>query len=173
MLHPRFVMASTAALMALAAISACSPADKKEADGAPSAEASDKTGDMELTEAELILPAVKGNPGAAYFSIANQSGGTRVISAITIDGVGRTEVHQTMGTAMNKVDQVEIAPATTLTFAPGELHLMAFDVSNSLKAGGTTKVKIAFISGEELTAPMKITSVTEAAMGGDHEGMDH
>lgn len=173
MLKSRLAIAAVPVILGLALLAGCKQADTQDTAPAASETASDAAGGMELREAELVLPAVKGNPGAAYLTIANPSGGTRVISSIAIKGVGRTEVHQTAGTTMNKVDQVEIAPATTLSFDPGELHIMAFDVSAALAAGSTTEVTINFISGEKLTAPMKVISVSEAAMGDEHAGMEH
>lgn len=175
MQYVRLSALCAALLVSSAVLSGCKQSADDKGGPAPTEQASDQTGGMELTEAELVLPAVKGNPGAAYFTIANPSGGTRVVSSIAIRGVGRTEVHQTVGTAMNKVEQVEIAPATTLSFDPGELHVMAFDFSSALKAGDKTEVTISFVSGEKLTAPMSVISVTDAAMGGEPDamGMEH
>ena len=115
-----------------------------------------------------MLPAVAGNPGAAYFQINNSAGASTVLGAISINGAGKTEVHQTVGDAMNKVDQVEIAPSTSITFEPGKLHVMVFDIGSTLKAGGTTEMTVTFADGDKVSAPLKI----EAA-GGSMEGMAH
>ncbi len=173
MFQSRFGPALPGLAAALGLLSACQQTPAEAPMAEPSETASEATSGMALENARLVLPAVRGNPGAAYFAIANQSSGTRVISGIEIDGTGKTEVHQTTGSAMNAVDRVEIAPATTMTFSPGDLHVMVFDVSGTLKAGGTTRVRIVFASGEELTGPMKVLSAADAAMGDEHAGMSH
>lgn len=124
---------------------------------------------VQLSEGRLVLPAVAGNPGAAYFQINNSAGASTVIGAISINGVGKTEVHQSIGDTMNKVDQVEIAPSTSIRFEPGALHVMAFELASTLKAGGTTELTVTFADGDKLSAPLKI----EAAGGAGAHGEAH
>ncbi|WP_296676160.1 copper chaperone PCu(A)C [Novosphingobium sp.] len=169
----RFATVALPLFAGFAMLSGCQQQAGEQTQAVKATQTSDQPTDMEITDARLVLPAVKGNPGAAYLSIANQSSGTRVISSIAIDGTGRTEVHQTMGTAMNAVDRVEIAPATTMTFKPGNLHVMVYDVSSTMKPGDTTKITISFASGGNLAAPMQIIAAGDAAMGSAHEGMVH
>ncbi len=155
------------ALLAVLSLSACQqpkpePAPEKSA-AAPEA----KPG-VQLSEGRLVLPAVAGNPGAAYFQINNSAGASTVVGAISINGAGKTEVHQTVGETMTTVDQVEIAPSTSIKFEPGALHVMVFDLAPTLKAGGTTELTVTFADGDKISAPLKI----EAA-GGGMEGMQH
>ncbi len=112
-----------------------------------------------VAQGRLILPAVTGNPGAAYLQIDNRAGANVVVSAISIDGAEKAEMHQTIGDAMTAVERVEIAPGTSITFEPGQLHVMAFNLASRLKAGGTTEATITFADGDKVTTPLKIEAM--------------
>lgn len=160
----------TIALAALS-LSACQqpktePATEKSA--ASAAAAPEAKPGIELSEGRLVLPAVAGNPGAAYFQINNSAGASTVIAGISIDGSAKTEVHQTIGDTMTKVDQVEIAPSTSIKFEPGALHVMVFELASTLKPGAKTELTVTFADGDKVSAPLKI----EAA-GGGMGGMEH
>ena len=117
---------------------------------------------IKVADGKLVLPAVAGNPGAAYFQVDNSAGANVAIAAIAINGVEKAEVHQTTGDTMIKVDSVEIAPSTSIKFEPGHLHVMVFNLAPTLKAGGTTEMTVTFADGDKVSAPLKI----EAAGGG-------
>ncbi len=162
-MKPALLIAALAAL----SLGACQqpktePAPEKSSAAAATPEA--KPG-IQLSEGRLVLPAVAGNPGAAYFQINNSAGASTVVAAISINGAGKTEVHQSVGDAMTKVDSVEIAPSTSIKFEPGALHVMVFDLSSTLKAGATTELTVTFADGDKVSAPLKV----EAAGG----GMEH
>ena len=161
----------TIALAALS-LSACQqpktePAPEKSAAPGMSKGAPEAKPGIELSAGRLVLPAVAGNPGAAYFQINNSAGASTVIAAISINGSGKTEVHQTIGDTMTTVDQVEIAPSTSIKFEPGALHVMVFDLASTLKPGANTELTVTFADGDKVSAPLKI----EAAGGGG--GMEH
>jgi periplasmic copper chaperone A len=125
---------------------------------------------LKLEGARLVLPVLKGSPGAAYFMLDNSSGATSVLSAITIDGAGKADMHQTDDDKMTTVDRVEIAPGTSISFEPGKLHVMVFDIKDTLRAGGTTQMTLTFADGDKLTAPIKIEA---AGSGGGMDHMEH
>ncbi|MEQ1542721.1 MAG: copper chaperone PCu(A)C [Novosphingobium sp.] len=141
-----------------------------EATDAPAVEAKPGT---TVSEARLVLPAVKGSPGAAYFAVANGSSGTIAIAAVSIDGAAKAEMHQTVGGSMTPVERIDIAPGTAIAFEPGALHVMAYDLADKLKAGSTTEMTITFADGDKVSAPVKIESRGEAAMGGMDHGDGH
>lgn len=118
----------------------------------------------------LVLPAVPGRPGVAYFSVGNQSREAIAIAGVHVDGVGKTEMHRTTGTAMRPVERVDIASGATIAFVPGGLHVMAFDIGDNLKAGGETEMTITFADGDKLSMPIRVE-----AMGADAgmAGMSH
>ena len=122
-----------------------------------------------ITAARLVLPAVPGNPGAAYFALNNESKDTAAIASVSVTGAGKTEIHTA---DMKLVDRAEAEPRTTLTFEPGKLHVMVYDVNADLKAGSETQLTVTFTDGTKASVPAKIEGAGEAAMGG-MSGMDH
>ena len=153
-------------LAATVTLAGCKAADHPAA--AASSAPEDKSG-VSVTGARLVLPAVPGNPGAAYFALGNESDGTVAIVSVAITGAGKTEIH-TAG--MNMVDRAEAEPHTTLTFEPGKLHVMVYDVNAALKAGSGTELTVTFADGGKVSVPAKVEGAGAAAMGG-MTGMDH
>ena len=164
-------MRMTIAAVAVLALCACQQAKQTSHEPAAQASKAAPAGKPGITIAggRLALPAVAGNPGAAYFQIDNSAGANVAIAAIAIAGAEKTEVHQTAGNTMGKVDSVEIAPSTSLKFEPGKLHVMVFNLGPTLKPGGTTEMTITFADGDKSSAPLQI----EAAGGGGMGGMSH
>lgn len=144
-------------------LSACKPADQPAAP-ATSAAPETKPG-VSAANARVVLPAVPGNPGAAYFTLDNQSKDVVAIASVTIDGAGKTEMHTTMDSAMKPVARVEAEPRTQIAFEPGKLHVMVFDLG-SLKAGTETELTMTFTDGDKLSIPAKVEAMGDAAMGG-------
>lgn len=162
----RFALPLVASLSVLT-LGACNGAKdetKAEATAAPEG----KPG-ITLADGKLVLPAVSGNPGAAYFALDNESTGTVSIASIAIEGVGKAEVHQTMGGQMKPIDRIDVEAKTVIKFEPGALHVMAFDVSGNLKPGDTTEMTVTFADGDKVSAPLKLEAMGAGAM----EGMDH
>lgn len=156
-----------AASLAIFSLAACgSKDDQKKAE--PTAAPESKPG-VSVSDGRLVLPAVAGNPGAAYFTIDNQGTGTVSVAAVAIDGAGKTEVHQTMGGNMTPVDRIDVEAKTKVSFQPGGLHVMAFDLAGNVKAGGEAEVTVTFADGDKVSAPLKV----EAMGAGDMGGMAH
>jgi copper(I)-binding protein len=157
----RFALPIAAALAALSLTGCGGSKDQDKA--APTAAPESKPG-ISVANGKFVLPAVAGNPGAAYFALDNQSNSTVSIAAIAIDGAGKTEVHQTMGGQMKSVDQIDVEPKITIKFEPGGLHVMAFEVSDKLEAGATTEMTIIFADGDKLSVPLTIEAMGAGAM---------
>ena len=150
--------------VATATLGACKGADKPEA--AASSAPEGKPG-VTITDARLVLPAVTGNPGAAYFSLDNQGKDMVAIASVAVTGAGKTEIHTA---DMKAVDHAEAEPRTTLKFEPGQVHVMVFDVSADLKAGNETELTVTFTDGDKVSVPAKIEAMGAAAMA-DMPGM--
>lgn len=152
--------------MVVFSLGACQQAAKEEtkvgATGAPE----NKPG-IGVAEGKFLLPIVAGNPGAAYFLVNNEGTGSVSIASIAIEGVGKTEIHQTMGGTMKPVDRIDVEPKITLKFEQGGLHVMAFEVNNSLKVGETTEMTITFADGDKVSAPLKIEAMGAGTDHGD------
>ena len=149
------------ALLATITLGACKAADQPAA--ATSSAPEGKPG-VTVSGARLVLPAVPGNPGAAYFALDNQSEATVAIADVAIAGAGTTEMHTP---DMKTVDRAEAEPRTTLTVAPGTLHAMVFDVSAELHAGTKTERTVTFSDGDKVSVPAQVQGAGEAAMGGN------
>jgi copper(I)-binding protein len=167
-------MTRSALILTLAAaLTACNGADKP-ADTAPSeaaaANAAVGAERVALSNGRLVLPAVKGNPAAAYFTLDNAGTSAVVLKAIAVDGAKAAEIHQTQGGSMAKVDLLEAQGGTTIKLEPGGLHAMVFGPSDAWRPGMTATLVGTLADGKTLTAPLKI----EAPGGmGDMEGMGH
>ncbi|MEQ1497082.1 MAG: copper chaperone PCu(A)C [Novosphingobium sp.] len=159
------------ASLAVLSLSACKgEGDQTEAAASAAPEAKP---DIKINGARVVLPGVPGNPGAAYFSLDNQSKDNVSIAAVAVAGVGRTEMHVTEGDAMKKVDRADASARTHLDFAPGKLHVMLFDFSGDMSAGDEVELTVTFADGDKLSVQAKVQAAGEAAMGGMSEGHDH
>jgi copper(I)-binding protein len=154
------------ALISVLTVAACKEGpDKPEAAASGSIEA--KPG-VKVSDARLILPAVAGNPAAAYLVIDNQTKDMVSIAAVTIQGAAKTEMHSMEGDSMKPVDRVDVEAGTAKRFEPGKLHIMAFELGSDLAAGGETEFTLTFTDGDKTSVLAKVESMNEAAMGAMH-----
>lgn len=140
------------------------PTESNAMSGAPDAKPGLIGGD-----ARLVLPAVAGRPGVAYFTLHNGSAKPVEIAAVYIDGVARAEMHKTEGGSMQSVDSVPVEADADVTFAPGGLHVMAFDIDPALVPGGAGEITLTFAGGDKLSMPISIEAM--GAAGGGMAGM--
>ena len=147
------------AALATVTLGACKGAEQPAA--AASSTAPEGKPGVTISEARLVLPAVPGNPGAAYFALANESKDTVGVASVSVTGAGKTELHTA---DMKAVDHTAAEPHTTEVFAPGGLHVMVFDVSPELKAGNETELTVTFTDGDKVSVPAKIEAMGAAAM---------
>ncbi len=150
------------------------PADAPEATAsAPAAAGPEAAPGITVSEAVVHLPAVPGNPGVAYFTIAQGSGAPRKVAAIHVDGVERAEMHEsTMKngvSTMGAVSEVALEPGKTLQFAPGGYHVMLFGLADTVKAGGTAELTVTLDNGDKVSVAAKV----EGVGGGDDAMAGH
>lgn len=149
-----------APLLALS-LAACQQQKAEE----PVAAAPEAKPGLSATGGVLMLPAVKGNPGAAYFTLANGGDKPASLVAVAIDGAGRTEMHETVDGKMAAVASVAVEPGKPVEFKPGGLHVMAFDMASPPEPGAVVEATLTFEGGDKLSLPL-----TVQARGGDHAG---
>lgn len=165
--------------VSVAALSACGqqPAKDEAASTVPDA----KPG-VALTEGQLVLPAVKGNPAGGYFTLVNNGDKAVTLAAVSVTGAARAEMHETKGGSMEPLASLEIKPGETVKFERGGKHIMAFELDPALKPGGTAELTLTFADGDKISAPLKLETPGGAPQGmgqsmehdmGDMEGMDH
>lgn len=93
------------------------------------------------------LPAVKGNPGVAYFTIHGGNNGSTLVS-VTSPSVIKSELHESMTgggmASMAPIRNVAIAPGAEISFAPGGKHVMLFQINRNVKPGDTMPLIFTF-----------------------------
>lgn len=133
-----------AGILGLALVSACQQAPAE----------------LKADHAWVRLPAVSGNPGAAYFQIHGGSEPATLV-AVAAPFAVRTELHESMKTdagamTMAPIRDVAVPVRDTLAFAPGGKHVMLFDVSPDVKAGQQVPLTLSFADGKTLEVKAKV-----------------
>ena len=165
--------ARPALVLAVVALAACqqNKAPEAEATAAAALEAApDAKLGITVSGGALVLPAVKGNPGVAYFDLINGGTDASTLAAVSIDGAGKAEMHETSGGSMASIKDLAVKPGETVKFARGGKHVMVFDIAETVKAGATVEMTLTFAGGDKVSAPLKVQSLGDA-LGGDMAGM--
>ncbi len=106
---------------------------------------------ISVTNARLMLPAVAGNPGAAYFDVVNSGTSARVVRAVSVAGAGSTMLHTTVDGAMQEAAQVLVPAGETVKLEPGATHAMAMDLADTVTAGSKAEVTVTFVGGDKIS----------------------
>lgn len=146
------------ASLAALALAACSQAPKPPA----------PSGGPAVSGGKLVLPAVSGNPGVAYFTVKNEGAQPESLAGVSVQGASKAEMHETEGNSMSPLTTVTLGPGATATFEPGGKHVMIFGVSKSLKPGDTAELTLFFSGGKTIFGPLRVEA---AGAGGDMAGM--
>lgn len=116
-------------------------------------------------EAWVRLPAVSGQPAAAYFTI---QGGRhdKVLVRIESALAAKTEMHQNMRgmqgmTSMAPLDHVDIPAGGTVQFKPGGNHAMLIGLDPVVKPGTAVPIRFGFSDGTTAEAEAKTVSAGE------------
>lgn len=150
---------------ALAACSGSSPETAQTPGTGSAAEASTPTAPetkpgLSLSDGRLVLPAVTGNPAAAYFTLTNRSPKPVTVAAVDVAGSMMVMLHETKGegghSTMADLAPPVLKPGESVAFAPGGKHVMIHDVPPEWKPGGTTELTLTFADGDKLSAPLAI-----------------
>src|SRR5690606_21441462 len=121
-------LASCAALaLALAACNQQVPADQASSEATGAQTDPDGKPGLVLSGGKLALPAVSGNPAAAYFTLTNTGEKAATVAAVHVEGAGMAMLHETMQmdghSSMQMMKSVDVAPGEALAFAPGGKHV--------------------------------------------------
>ncbi|MBC9033508.1 copper chaperone PCu(A)C [Sphingomonas sp. JC676] len=142
-------MRIVAGIVAVAFLSACQPAETT-VDGA-----------------WVRLPAVTGQPGAAYFKV---QGGKQADTLVAVSApfAIRAEMHESMKgdhgmISMAPVEDIPVPAGGAVAFEPGGKHVMLFSVGPNVKPGDTVPVTLAFASGKKIEAPAKVVGAGDPA----------
>ena len=154
----------------LAALAVLLSACQQGAAPTPAAESSTAAPDakpgLALADGRLVLPAVKGNPAAAYFRLSNTSAEPAVIAAVDVAGAGMAMMHQTATnggrSSMDMMENPAVKPGATIEFAPGGKHVMITDIPEDWAPGATVEMTLIFSDGDKLSAPLKVLAAGDA-----------
>lgn len=126
---------------------------------------------LAASDGKLVLPVISGRPAAAYFTVRNDGAEPVTLAGVHVSGAGKAEMHQTNGGSMGAVASLPIDPGASVVFAPGGLHVMVFELADTLKPGGNAELTLTFSDGDKLSMPLHV----EAMGSGEHdmEGMHH
>ncbi|WP_010544353.1 copper chaperone PCu(A)C [Sphingomonas elodea] len=133
-------MRTLAGLVAVTLLAACSP----QADG------------VKVDGAWIRLPAVAGQPGAAYFTL---HGGreAETLVGVSTRAADRAEMHDSAKDAagvakMTQIASLDLPVGSQVKFAPGGKHVMLFGVVPNVHAGEKVPLTLRFASGHTVTA---------------------
>ena len=156
---PRVVPA-VLALAGAAALSACNGASPTPEQSSQAAAAPETKPGLSLGDGRIVLPAVSGNPAAAYFTLTNGSDKPVRLAAVAVSGASMVMLHETKAmdghSAMADMAEPEVGAGQTLVFAPGGKHVMIHDVPAQWAPGGTAELTLTFADGDKLSAPLAI-----------------
>lgn len=115
---------------------------------------------LSVANARLILPAVKGNPGAVYFDLASTAQKTWMIRAVDVTGAKGAVMHQP-GTwnkqaSMDEMNQLPVAAGETVKLEPGGKHIMVDGLPDTAVKGGKAEVTLTFVGGDKMSFPAEI-----------------
>ena len=133
----------------------------------PLAACGHRESDPKVTHAWVRLPAVAGQPAAAYFEIAGGRNDERLI-AVASAIAARTEMHESMGgsgamAGMKPLAEVAVPAGTRTTFKPGGRHVMLFGLEKVVVPGTAVPLRFGFASGRTAEAEAKTVSAGEDA----------
>jgi periplasmic copper chaperone A len=121
-----------------------------------------------VSDAWVRLPAVPGNPGAAYFTLAGGATPDTLL-AVSTPAAHRAEMHESMRhagmTAMRPLSDVALPAGATLRFAPGGRHVMLFDIGPAVKPGARIPLSVALAGGARLTVTATVVGAGDPAPG--------
>ena len=117
------------------------------------------------------LPAVAGRPGAAYFTVTGGAQATSLV-AVSSPAAIRAEIHEMKHEGammtMAPVKDVAIAAGERIEFKSGGKHVMLYDLSPSVRAGGTIPLRLSVADGKTIEVNAAVRAPGDAADHGGH-----
>lgn len=127
--------------------------------------------ELTVKDASVQLPVVSGRPGAAYFTIKGGAQATSLV-AVSSPAAIRAEMHEMKEEGgmmtMAPLKDVAIPAGGTVEFKPGGKHIMLFDISPSVRAGGTVPLRLSFADGKTVEVKAAARTMGDAADHGAH-----
>lgn len=116
-------------------------------------------------------PVTQDSPAAAYMILVNQDDQSDRILEITSPMAARIEIHESTGSGMVPVPQLEIPPRARVALAPGGLHLMLSEFREPLTQGARLQLELRFERAGLQRLEIPVEDI--GAMGPAHDHQDH
>ena len=118
-----------------------------------------------LNVSDCWIRALPGNlPAGGYFKVANTGDQATDLVGVSTTAFGMSMLHQTQNqggvSKMVMVKQVPVPAHGTLTFAPGDYHVMLEMPKETVKVGMSIPMTFTFSHGEHVTAQCVIKGAT-------------
>lgn len=121
--------------------------------------------DSYVDKGYVRLPAVKGQPAAAYFTL-HGSGRDMTLISINTEYAIRSEMHESMRaggmSSMKPIDHLALPAGGTIEFKPGGKHVMLYDVNPDIGPGRTMALTFTFGDGTRLSYPALVIAAGDA-----------
>ena len=127
--------------------------------------------ELAVTDASVLLPVISGRPGAAYFTV---KGGAQLANLVAVSSpaVIRAEMHEMKDEGgmmtMAPLKDVAIPAGGTVEFKSGGKHVMLFDISPSVRSGGTLPLRLSFADGKTIEVKAVARAVGDPTDHGAH-----
>jgi copper(I)-binding protein len=120
-----------------------------------------------VEDAVVRLPAVQGNPGAAYFTLRTNRTPMRILG-VSSPQIQRIELHESEMAdgrmRMGPLDDNSFTAEGVKVFEEGGPHAMLFGINPAVRAGGTVRLTFDFDNAPDVTAAVPVESA--GGMGG-------
>jgi len=126
-------------------------------------------GDPTVTVEDPVvrLPAVQGNPGAAYFTLRTNKTPMRILG-VSSPQIQRIELHESEMVGgrmrMGPLDDNSFTAEGVKIFEEGGSHAMLFGLSPAVRAGGTVRLTFDFDNAPDVTVDVPVQ--TAGGIGG-------
>lgn len=106
-------------------------------------------------------PARKGQNGAVYFILKNDSGTDDALIGASTDAAASAEAHLSMMDSsgvmsMRMQDAVQVPAGESVVFKPGDLHVMLIDLNRDLQINDTFALTLRFEKAGEITLQVEV-----------------
>lgn len=115
---------------------------------------------LEVSNARLVLPAVKGRPAAVYFDLAYDGERAFSIRRVDVEGAGSAMLHENVeqNGVMKMMESlpIPVSKGARISFVPGGRHVMVFDLSPDIAPGDKVSVTLTVSGGDSFSFPAKV-----------------
>ena len=122
---------------------------------------------LEISNARVVLNAVKGNPAAIYFDLAYDGERATSLFKAEVAGAESAMMHDYGEWAgkmeMNEMPPLVLNPGDKVSFEPGGKHIMVMGPDDTIAAGGTVDVTLKVIDGRTQTFAAEVKAAGDAS----------